>query len=207
MLAGSLRAIVGRLSIDEIIRDRAAFASAVAEEAETSLTNQGLALDTFQLQDIRAEGTYLEDLGRPEAARVQKEASIAEARARQASEQERLLAEEAVAISTRQLNLKQAEIQAEIDAAQAESAAAGPLRQAAKDQEVLAEEEKVAVRRASLKERELDTEVRKPADAQRYKVEQEAEGRKNLQDLRRRGGPAGRRRPGAGRRRAQPADR
>ena len=179
VLAGSLRAIVGRLSIDEIIRDRAAFASAVAEEAETSLTNQGLALDTFQLQDIRAEGSYLEDLGRPEAARVQKEAAIAEARARQAAEQERLLAEEAVAVSTRQLNLKQAEIQAEIDAAQAESAAAGPLRQAAKDQEVLAEEEKVAVRRASLKERELDTEVRKPADAQRYKVEQEAEGRKN----------------------------
>ena len=37
----------------------------------------------------------------------------------------------------------------------------------------------MAIRRASLKERELDTEVRKPADAQRYKVEQEAEGRKN----------------------------
>ena len=101
VLAGSLRAIVGRLSVDEIIRDRAAFASAVAEEAETSLTNQGLALDTFQLQDIRTEGTYLEDLGRPEAARVQKEAAIAEARARQAAEQERLLAEEAVAVSAR----------------------------------------------------------------------------------------------------------
>ncbi len=80
VLAGSLRAIVGRLTVDEIIKDRAAFASAVAEEAETSLTNQGLALDTFQLQDIQAEGSYLADLGRPEAARVEKEAPIAEAR-------------------------------------------------------------------------------------------------------------------------------
>ncbi|MDQ1654513.1 MAG: flotillin, partial [Cryptosporangiaceae bacterium] len=178
-LAGSLRAIVGRLTVEEIIKDRAAFASAVAEEAEASLTNQGLVLDTFQLQDIQAEGSYLADLGRPEASRVLKEASIAEARARQAAEQERLLAEEAIAIADRALSLKKAEIQAEIDAARAQSAAAGPLAQAERDQAVLAEQEKVAVRNASLKERQLDSEVRKPADAARYRLEQEAEAAKN----------------------------
>jgi flotillin len=179
VLAGSLRSIVGRLTIEEIIKDRAAFASAVAEEAETSLTNQGLVLDTFQLQDIQAEGDYLADLGRPEAARVQKEAAIAEARARQAAEQEELLAEEAIAVATRTLALKQAEIKAATDAADAQAAAAGPLAQAARDQEVLAEQEKVAMRTAALKDRELDTEVRKPADAERYRIEQEAEGAKN----------------------------
>jgi flotillin len=179
VLAGALRSIVGRLTIEEIIRDRAAFASAVAEEAETSLTGQGLVLDTFQLQDIQAEGTYLEDLGRPEAARVIKEAAIAEAKARQAAEQERLLAEEAIAVSNRQLALKQAEISAEIDAAKAQAAAAGPLSQAAQDQRVLSEQEKVAERNAALKERQLDTEVRKPADAERYRVEQIAEANKN----------------------------
>ncbi|MGI8875389.1 MAG: flotillin family protein [Egibacteraceae bacterium] len=179
VLAGSLRSIVGRLTVDEIIKDRAAFASAVAEEAETSLTNQGLALDTFQLQDIQAEGTYLADLGRPEAARVEKEAAIAEAKALQASEQERLLAEEQVAISQRTLALKQAEIKSETDAADAQAAAAGPLAQADRDQQVIAEQEKVAERAAALRDRELDTQVRKPADAERYRVEQEAAGRKN----------------------------
>jgi flotillin len=179
VLAGSLRAIVGRLTVDEIIKDRAAFASAVAEEAETSLTNQGLALDTFQLQDIQAEGNYLADLGRPEAARVEMEAAIAEAKARQSSEQERLLAEEQIAISERALELKQAEIRSETDAANARAAAAGPLAQAARDQEVLAEQEKVALQAAAVKDRELDTEIRKPADAERYRIEQEAEGRKN----------------------------
>ena len=178
VLAGALRSIVGRLTIEEIIRDRAAFASAVAEEAEASLTGQGLVLDTFQLQDIQAEGTYLADLGRPEAARVVKEAAIAEARARQQAEQERLLAEEAIAVSNRQLALKQAQIAAEIDAAKAQSAAAGPLAKAAQDQLVLAEQEKVAERTASLKERQLDTEVRKPADAERYRIEQVAAGAK-----------------------------
>src|SRR5215468_6072751 len=75
VLSGALRSIVGRLTVEEIIRDRAAFASAVAEEAEHSLTHQGLVLDAFQLEDIRTAGTYLEDLGRPEAARVLKAAT------------------------------------------------------------------------------------------------------------------------------------
>ena len=179
VLAGSLRAIVGRLTVDEIIKDRAAFASAVAEEAESSLTNQGLALDTFQLQDIQTEGTYLTDIGRPEAARVEMEAAIAEAKARQAAEQERLLAEEAIAISNRQFALKQAEIKAETDAAMAQAAAAGPLAQAAQDQEILAAQELVAVRNATLTDRRLDTEIRKPADAERYRKEQEAEASKS----------------------------
>jgi flotillin len=178
VLAGSLRAIVGRLTVEDVIRDRAAFAAAVAEEAENSLTGQGLVLDTFQLQDIQAEGNYLIDLGRPEAARAEKEAAIAEAIARRESEQARIRAEEEIAVANRELALKQAEIKAQTDAAAANAAASGPLAQAAKDQEVISAQEQVAARRAELKERELDTEVRKPADAQRYAVEQQAEGQK-----------------------------
>ncbi|MBS3941215.1 MAG: flotillin family protein, partial [Actinobacteria bacterium] len=135
--------------------------------------------DTFQLQDIQAEGEYLTDLGRPEAARVEQTAKIAEARANQAAEEERLRAEEAVAIQQRQLELKQAEIKAEIDEAQAQAAAAGPLREAARNREVIQEQQLVAEQEAQLRDRQLDAEIRKPADAQRYRVEQEAEGSKN----------------------------
>ncbi len=184
VLAGALRSIVGRLTVEEIIRDRAAFASAVAEEAEHSLTNQGLVLDTFQLQDISTEGSYLADLGRPEAARVLMDAAIAEAQARQSAERERLLAEESIAESQRNLEIKQAGIQAEIDAARAQSEAAGPLAKAERDQSILTEQHKVAERQAELKDRELDTEIRKPADAARYRLEQEAEGAKNAEVFR-----------------------
>ena len=179
VLAGSLRAIVGRLTVDEIIKDRARFASAVAEEAEVSLTNQGLTLDTFQLQDIQSEGNYLQDLGRPEAARVEQDAKIAEARANQASEEERLRADEAIAVQQRQLELRKAEIKAEIDEAQAQAAAAGPLREAARNREVIQEQQLVAEQEATLRDRQLDAEIRKPADAERYRIEQEAEARKN----------------------------
>ncbi len=178
-LAGSLRSIVGSLTVEQIIRDRAAFAQRVADESETSLTGQGLVLDTFQIQDITDDGTYLSDLGRPESARVGQTAAIAEANARQAAEQARLAAEQEIAMAHRQLALKQAEIKAQTDAAAAQANAAGPLAQADRDQAILTEQEKVAVRQAALKERQLDTEVRRPADAARYRVEQEAEARRN----------------------------
>ncbi|WP_405811011.1 SPFH domain-containing protein [Streptomyces sp. NBC_01520] len=181
VLSGALRAIVGRMSVEDIIRDRAAFAGQVAEEAEASLSGQGLILDAFQIQDITTEGSYLEDLGRPEAARAKQEADIAEAIARRASEQARLKAAEEIAIAERTFYLKQAEIKAETAAATAKADAAGPLAEAARQQEVLSEQEKVAQRQAALTDRELDTKVRKPADAARYQAEQEAEARRIAQ--------------------------
>ncbi|MGW2281833.1 flotillin family protein [Streptomyces sp. NPDC001770] len=181
VLSGSLRAIVGRMSVEDIIRDRAAFASQVAEEAEASLSGQGLILDAFQIHDITTEGTYLEDLGRPEAARAKQEADIAEANSRRTSEQARLKAAEDVAIAERTFYLKQAEIRVETEVAAAKANAAGPLAEAARQQEVLQEQEKVAARQAALTDRELDTRVRKPADAARYQAEQEAEARRIAQ--------------------------
>ncbi|AQP45198.1 flotillin family protein [Tessaracoccus flavus] len=178
-LAGSLRSIVGSLTVEQIIRDRAAFAQRVTDESESSLTGQGLVLDTFQIQDITDDGTYLSDLGRPESAKLGRMAAVAEAEARREAEQAQIAAEQEIAISKRELVLKQAEIQSETDAARATAAAAGPLAQADRDQAVLLEQEKVAVAQAALKERQLDTEVRRPADAERYRVETAAEAQRN----------------------------
>ncbi len=175
VLSGALRSIVGRMTVEDVIRDRAAFAGQVAEEAEASLSGQGLVLDTFQIQDISAEGSYLDDLGRPEAARARQEADIAEAEARRVAEQARLRAEEEISVAQRTLSLRQSEIKAETEAAGARADAAGPLAAAARQQEVLAEQEKVAERQATLTDRQLDAQVRKPADAQRYRAEQEAQ--------------------------------
>src|SRR5215469_1016085 len=43
--SGSLHAVVGRLTVEEIIRDRAALSVHVVEEAERALTHQGLVLE------------------------------------------------------------------------------------------------------------------------------------------------------------------
>ena len=108
VLAGSLRSIVGRLSVEEIVKDRAAFAREVAEEAETSLTNQGLVLDTFQLQDIQTEGDHLKNLGRPEAAGPRRRRRSPSRSPAGRPAQARIKAEEEIAIADRELALRQA---------------------------------------------------------------------------------------------------
>ncbi|MDI1288711.1 MAG: SPFH domain-containing protein, partial [bacterium] len=180
VLAGALRSIVGTLTVEEIIRDRASFAAQVAEVTESALTGQGLVLDTFQIQDITDfdNGTYLRDMGRPEQAKIAEAAAIQEAKSLQAQEQARLAAEGEVLTATRELEIKRSTVRSETDAAAATAAAAGPLAAAVKEREVLAEREQVAVAQSLLTERELETSVRKPADAERYRVEQEAEGRR-----------------------------
>jgi hypothetical protein len=204
-LAGSLRSIVGSLTVEQIIRDRAAFAQRVADESETSLTGQGLVLDTFQIQDITDDGTYLSDLGRPEAARVGQTAAIAEANARQAAEQARLAAEQEIAVATASWpsSRPRSRRRPMRRPPQARRRAPGPGRPRPGDPHRAGEGRRA---QAALTERQLDTEVRRPADAERYKVEQEAEG--PHRSHRRGRGPQGgsdRRRPG--RRREGPAHR
>ncbi|WP_346768873.1 flotillin family protein [Crystallibacter degradans] len=178
ILAGSLRAVVGTLTVEQIIQDRASFAASVSEEAEHSMNNQGLVIDTFQISAVDDEGDYINNMGRPQAAEVAKLAAIAEASATREASEAQALADEKVAIAQRTLALKQADIKEETDARLAAANAAGPLAEAAQRQRILEQEELVAVRQAELKAKQLDTEVRRPADAERYRQVQIAEAAK-----------------------------
>lgn len=174
ILAGSLRAVVGTLSVEQIIHERAALAQAVEDVAVASLNNQGLIIDTLQISSVEDDSGYLKNLGRPESAQVEKAAAIAEASARQEAAEKQAVADENVAVAEQRLAIRRAEIKEETDARQAAADAAGPLAQAEQRQQIIQREEQVAIRQAELKERQLDTEVRRPADAAKYKAEQEA---------------------------------
>lgn len=173
-LSGSLRSIVGTLSVDAIIKDRAQFAASVKEEAEHSMTNQGLVIDTFQIKSVDDTGGYLKNLGRPEAALVARNASIAEANSQREAAEAKALADQKTAEAEQKLALRRAELKQETDARQAEADAAGPLAQADQQEAIILKNQQVVARQAELREKELDIEVRKPADAAKYKVETEA---------------------------------
>lgn len=173
-LSGSLRSIVGTLSVEEIIKDRAAFANSVKAEAEHSMTNQGLEIDTFQIKSVDDTSGYLKNLGRPEAAAAARNADIAEAKAQQEAAQARTVAEQQVAEAEQKLAIRRAELKQDADARQAEADAAGPLAEAAQKEAILLKEQQVVAREAELRERQLDVEVRRPADAAKYKVETDA---------------------------------
>lgn len=181
VLAGSLRSIVGTMTVEQINSDRSAFASKVATESESSLGPQGLAIDTFQIQDISDDVDYLKNLGRPEEARVKQLASISEADAYRESERAKIAAEQDILDARRERDLREAEIKKETDAANAEAAASGPRSEARARQEVLDEEQKVAERQVRIRQQQLEAEVSREADAQRYREEQEAEARRYAQ--------------------------
>jgi flotillin len=86
-----------------------------------------------------------------------KEASITETRARQAAQQEQLLADEAIVVSQRQLAFKQAEIDAESTRLRPVPPRPARSPRPLQDQEVLAAQKKVAERTATLNQAQLDT--------------------------------------------------
>lgn len=175
VLSGSVRSIVGQLTVTEIITNRSALQGQVLEAVRDSLDIQGLQIDTLQIKEIDDDHGYIRDLGRAEAARVKQVAEIAESVSRQASEEARISAEQAVAESQRKLDLRNAEIQKETDKARAEADASRPLAEAIAQQEVVSQQEVTAGKRVGLRKQELDAEIRAAADAEAYAIQKRAE--------------------------------
>ena len=140
-LEGSLRSIVGDMTIEQIISDRKSLSDRVVAETKTDLVEQGLQVDLLNISDISTPGSdYLANLGRAEAARARQVAEVSEAEAARASEFARIEAAEQIAERQKALNLKQAVIKAETDRANAEAAAAGQLAKAEQDKLVAVQE-------------------------------------------------------------------
>src|ERR671914_1909409 len=52
VMEGSLRTIIGQLTVEQLIRDREVFAARVQEVANSDLDGTGLAIDVFTIQSI-----------------------------------------------------------------------------------------------------------------------------------------------------------
>ncbi len=171
VLSGSLRSIIGGLTVLQIIRDRAVVAQSVLEAAEEALTKQGLVVDTLQIQEIRDGADYIANIGRPEAAKVRQAADIAETNAYQASQEAKISAEKVLLDRNRELKLRQAEIQAETDKANAQAQAADPLEQAIQQQAIVEQQQITAQKEVALRTEKLNADVRAVAEAEAYRVE------------------------------------
>lgn len=179
VLSGALRSVIGGLDVTSIIRDRAAVASAVLEAVSEALSKQGLALDTLQIQEIRDTDGYIRNIGRPEAARVKQEADIADIRTVQASAEAKIVSDKVVMERTRELNIREAEIQKETDEAKAVAEAAKPRETAIQKLRIVEAQQQTAVQETALREAQLNAEVRKVADADAYQVETAASAAAN----------------------------
>ena len=177
-LIGSLRSIIGHMTVTDLISDRDALQRNVFDDAKSIMANMGLEIDMLQVSEITDAGGYIESLGVPEQQRVEKDARIARANAEREARDAEVTSRQQIAERERDLSLRQAQLKAETDKAQADADSAGPIARAAKEREIAIIGQEAAEAKASLTERELDSTVRKPADAARYQREQEAEAAK-----------------------------
>src|SRR5437868_710964 len=192
-LEGHLRAILGTMTVEEIYHNRDAFASKVQEVAAGDMANMGLSIVSFTIRDIRDTQGYLDALGKPRIAQVKRDAQIAQAeadrdatirsaQATQAGQEAKFLADTKIAEAQRDYQTNVAQYQAAVNQRKAEADLAYDLQKYKTGQLVKAEEIQVSIiekqkqielqqQEILRKQRELEANVQKPADAERYKVE------------------------------------
>lgn len=199
-LEGHLRAILGTMTVEEIYQNRDAFASKVQEVAAGDMANMGLGIVSFTIRDIRDTQGYLDALGKPRIAQVKRDAQIAQAeadrdamikssQAQQAGQEAKFVADTKIAEAQRNYQSNVAQYQAAVNQKKAEADLAYDLQKFKTGQLVKAEEIQVNIiekqkqielqqQEILRKQRELEANVQKPADAERYKVETLANARK-----------------------------
>jgi flotillin len=199
-LEGHLRAILGTMTVEEIYQNRDAFASKVQEVAAGDMANMGLSIVSFTIRDIRDTQGYLDALGKPRIAQVKRDAQIAQAEAdrdamirsaaaTQAGQEAKFAADSKIAEAQRDYQSNVAQYQATVNQKKAESDLAYDLQKFKTGQLVKAEEVQVQIiekqkqielqqQEILRKQRELEANVQKPADAERYKLETLANAKK-----------------------------
>lgn len=200
VLEGKLREIVSKMTLEDIYQDREKFTTEVEDVASSELTKMGLQLITFTLRDISDKNGYLNALGAKRIADVHKNAEIAKAEAQREElektaesnrlgKQAQLLAETQVAEAEKEKEIrvqlyKEEQFKAKAKADKAydietnivqkqviETEQSAKLLQAIKQTEVTKQD-------ALRKEQELDVNIKKQADAEKYREEKQAEANK-----------------------------
>jgi len=196
-MEGHLRAVLGTLTVEEIYKERDKFAQSVQAIATPDMRNMGLRIVSFTIKDIADSTGYLDALGKPRTAQVKRDAIIGQAEAdrdatsrsataNQEGQIARLAAETKIAEADRDYRMKVQEYEASVNQKRAEAELAYDIQRNTTMQLAKAEEIKISVvernglievqkKEIERRERELEATVRKPADAEAYKIETLAE--------------------------------
>lgn len=199
LLEGNVREIIGQMKLTEMVSDRKAFSEKVQENAVPDLARFGLELVSFNVQNFMDENGVIDNLGidnveqiRKKAAiaksDAQREIAIAEAENAKASNDAKVQAAEEIAKRNNDLAIRQAELKQESDTkkAQADAAMAIEAENQRKLKEIalananLAKQEKeieLKEREVAIKEKALEAEIKKTAEAKKYAEQQDADAK------------------------------
>ncbi|MEE0862136.1 MAG: SPFH domain-containing protein [Lachnospiraceae bacterium] len=196
-LQGNMREIIGTINLKEICNNRQKFGDQVQEKAQRDMSALGVKIISCNIQRIIDENELINALGQDNMSKIQKEASIAKAEADRdvaiAQAEAKKLANDAevnakteIAIKQNELSIKEAELQKISDAKKAEAAAAYRIQEeeqrkvleiTATNADIAKQEREVELKakEAEVKEQELAATIRKQAEAEKYRIEQNAQ--------------------------------
>ena len=197
VLEGNMREIVGSVGLKEMVQDRQGVARKITENVVPDMRKLGLEVVNFNIQNFKDGAGTIENMGIDNVEQIRKNAQIAKANAQRDiaiatsnAQQEanaiKVQAEKMIAEQDAALAIQQAEMKVKADTKKAEADAAYSIQQETQRKTIevtrvnadIARKEKeaeLAEKEIALKERQLDAEVRKQADAMKYKAEKEAE--------------------------------
>src|SRR5918911_1576438 len=81
VMEGHLRGIVGLLTVEQIVKDPEMVGSRIRETVASDLSKMGLEVVSFTIKKVMDESNYIANMGRPDVARIKREADIAQAEA------------------------------------------------------------------------------------------------------------------------------
>ncbi|XP_046916625.2 flotillin-2 [Dermatophagoides farinae] len=202
-LEGHLRAILCTLSVEEIYGDRNKFAHLVREVAAKDVINMGIEIVSFTIKDIYDKVEYLDSLGRTRMAQVKQDAQmgvveserdigIVEAKCEQQSMDKMYISKQKIEAAKQQYEMKKSEYDREVNGQQAETKLSYELQWAKIQQSLKQEEKKIQLiekhkliqyeqLEIELRNKQLESEVRLPADTESYRILIESDGKKNVQ--------------------------
>ena len=197
VLEGNMREIVGSVGLKEMVQDRQGGAKKITENVVPDMEKLGIEVVNFNIQNFKDAAGTIENMGIDNVEQIRKNAQIAKANAQrdisiatsnaqQEANAVKVEAEKKIAEQNADLAVQQADMKVRADTKKAEADAAYSIQQEnqrkiveiAKTNADIARREKeaeLAEKEIAIKERKLDADIKKQADAMKYQAEREAE--------------------------------
>jgi len=126
VMEGHLRGIIGQLTVEEIVKQPEMVGDRMRATCADDMSKMGLEVISFTIKEVRDQNEYITNMGRPDIARIKRDADVAAAEAERDTAIKRAEAQRAAAVAKAQADqervaaetlsqAKQAEAQRDLD--------------------------------------------------------------------------------------------
>ena len=121
VMEGHLRGIIGQLTVEEIVKQPEMVGERMRSTCADDMNKMGLEVISFTIKEVRDKNEYISNMGRPDVARIKRDADVAAAEAERDTAIKRAEAMRAAAVAKAQADKERVLAETLSQAAQAEA--------------------------------------------------------------------------------------